>query len=80
MDHLRLWRFLAPSGLALIGLGVSVVGHATERRIKGASPVDWVLWGTGGLVLLNAGVSCFGEAVKHRTHAELSSRAGDGAS
>lgn len=71
MNHLRLWRVLAPSGLALIGFGASVVGHAVQRRTERAPVMDWVLWGTGGLVVLNAGVACFGEAVKHRALYEL---------
>lgn len=70
-NHLRLWRFSAPAGLALIGFGVCVVGYAAQRRILDWPLLDRVFWETLGLVVLNSGVACFGEAVKHRALYEL---------
>ena len=71
MTHFRIWRYLAPSALATIGFGVSIVGYAVELRTLEAGFWPWFLWGTLGLVVLNSGVAMFGEAVKHRVLFEL---------
>ena len=68
---MRLWKVLAPLGLALIGFGVSVTAHAVELRIAGAALGTWFGWGTVGLIILNSGVAVFGEAVTRRVLAEL---------
>lgn len=62
----RVWRRLAPGGLLLVGLGVSVAADASGRKSRGEAPSAWVVEGTLGLVALNAGLSLFGEAVKRR--------------
>ena len=71
--HLARWRWLAPAGLASVGLGLSVVGEATLRKGRGER---WVVVGTLGLCVVNAGLCLFGEAVKHRAIADV--RAGRG--
>ncbi|HEY0792919.1 MAG TPA: hypothetical protein VGD78_17775 [Chthoniobacterales bacterium] len=68
--HRTRWMALSPLGLVLIGLGVSVTGHATLRKHDGRK--GWVSCGTLGLALLNAGVAVFGEAVKERALYEWS--------
>lgn len=66
MDDYRAWKTLAPSGLLLVGLGVSVVADAAVRRGGGVRFATWGAEGTLGLVALNSGLSLFGEAVKRR--------------
>lgn len=66
MDDYRAWKTFAPTGLLLVGLGVSVIADAAVRRGAGASPARWIAEGTAGLVAMNSGVSLFGEAVKRR--------------
>lgn len=65
------WDEMAPRGLVLIGLGVSLTGEAIAKKIKGRGFLSWFILGTLGLIVLNAGVAIFGEAVKHRTLYEL---------
>ncbi len=54
---------LAALGLLLVGMGLSFLGHAIEVKIKGASTLVWVVWGTVALVVTNTGLALFGEAV-----------------
>lgn len=63
--HRRLWLIKAPLGLALVGTGVSIVGHATLLKAAVAD-AGWIVWGTLGLIVLNAGLAVFGDAVKDR--------------
>jgi hypothetical protein len=67
-EHYQKWDELAPRGLTLIGLGLSIVGMAIINKSKGKS---WFIGGTVGLIIVNAGVAIFGEAVKHRTLYEM---------
>lgn len=60
------WDELAPRGLMLIGLGVSITGEAIIAKSKGRGFLRWFVLGVIGLVCINSGVSVFGEAVKHR--------------
>lgn len=57
---------MAPVGLMLCGLGLSLTGEAII--LKGAeSPFwHWFVLGTSGLVVFNSGLSVFGDAVKRR--------------
>ena len=71
MSHLQTWRLYAPLGLALIGLGASLLGHSIELKIEGVALITWFIWGTSSLAVLNAGVAVFGEAVKHRALYDL---------
>lgn len=66
-NHLRKWLIFSPVGLALIGLGLSIVGDAATRKAKGQRLREWFPQGTLGLILLNSGIALFGEAVKHST-------------
>jgi|LakMenEpi03Aug12_release.lakeMendotaPanAssembly.Ray.scaffolds.fasta_scaffold3949212_1 hypothetical protein len=68
---LKKWRIFAPLGLATIGAGVSVIGHAIGLKITQASVWEWFTWGTAGLIITNAGIAVFGEAVKCRVLFEM---------
>lgn len=57
---------MAPLGLAMIGLGVSLSGEATLLKGAEAPLWQWVSLGTAGLVALNSGIAIFGDAVKRR--------------
>lgn len=71
MTQLHKWRLLAPSGLATIGFGASLLGHSIELKTTGAPLAQWFLWGTLSLVVFNSGIALFGEAVKARLLYEL---------
>jgi hypothetical protein len=75
MTNFQKWRLFAPLGLAIIGLGASLLGHSIQLKTQGATTLSWFLWGSGSLVVLNAGVALFGDVVKHRVLYELSKRA-----
>lgn len=64
--HYKKWKWQAPVGLTAVGLGASLLGHASNMKARGASTWKWVAAGTASLVVLNAGLSVFGDAVKHR--------------
>lgn len=63
----RKWLIMAPSGLVLIGLGLSLFGEAAARKYAGADFWEWFLYGTLSLAVFNAGLSVFGEAVVCRS-------------
>ena len=67
----RKWKRNAPGGLALVGFGLSVTGHAIALKYSRSSNWKWVLWGTAGLAITNAGLSVFGTAVKQKTKIEI---------
>jgi hypothetical protein len=66
-DPYQKWNQLAPLGLLLTGLGLSLTGDATLRKAQGKA---WVLKGTLGLICFNAGLALFAESVKARMHYE----------
>ena len=70
-NHLQKWRLFSPLGLALVGLGASILGHSIELKTTGATFMSWFVWGTMSLIVLNAGLAVFGDAVKHRVLFEL---------
>lgn len=57
------WLLYAVGGLLLIGLGMSLFGHAVILKYENSSFLDWFGTGTLSLVLLNTGISFFGQAV-----------------
>lgn len=65
------WKWMAPLGLTLIGLGVSLSGEATLLKGAAAPTWHWVAIGTLGLVVLNSGIAVFGDAVKRRLWLEI---------
>jgi hypothetical protein len=71
MTDFRKWQLFAPLGLALIGLGLSLLGHSIGIKISGASSLVWFSWGTVSLLCINAGIAIFGEALKARVLYEL---------
>ncbi|NAZ80644.1 hypothetical protein GTR02_02275 [Kineococcus sp. R8] len=73
MDDYRAWQVLAPSGLLLVGAGVSVAVDASTRRGR-SGVARWAGQGTVGLVALNAGLCLFGEAVKRRALHDVAER------
>lgn len=66
--HYLQWAKKAPLGLLLVGLGLSVTGHAISQKSQGK---PWFWWGTIGLVIVNSGISVVGDAVRHRTLMDL---------
>lgn len=70
MNHFYKWRFFAPLGLSLIGLGLSVLGYSIELKSENAPFFSWFIWGTFSLITVNAGIAVFGDAVKHRVKYE----------
>jgi len=74
VDDYRTWQVLAPSGLLLVGAGVSTAIDASTRRGRGGSLLRWAGQGTVGLVALNAGLCLFGEAVKRRALHDVAER------
>lgn len=75
--HLRKWRILAPTGLLLVGAGLSVVGTATIEKARRAPWWKWASVGTAGLAITNAGLSMFGDSVKHRALYEWATEQSD---
>jgi len=73
VDDYRAWKVLAPSGLLLVGAGVSTAIDASTRRGSGGL-LRWAGQGTVGLVALNAGLCLFGEAVKRRALHDVAER------
>ncbi len=71
-EHYAAWSRMAPRGLALIGLGLSITGDAIVARATGRPFLRWFAAGTLGLIVVNWGVSVFGEAVKQRVLFEQS--------
>ncbi|MEL6309218.1 MAG: hypothetical protein AAFV98_07795 [Chloroflexota bacterium] len=57
------WNLMAPVGLAVLGLGLSLTGDAIASKSKGNG---WFWKGTLGLIVFNAGIAIFGEAIKAR--------------
>lgn len=70
-EYYEKWDEYAPRGLALIGFGISIVGHAIVTRSQRKPFWRWFISGTIGLIVLNSGVAIFGEAVKNRTLYEI---------
>ena len=61
--HKKRWLIFAPLGLVLIGAGLSMAIDAGFYRMKGATTINWVLYGTGALIVFNTGLSFFGRAI-----------------
>lgn len=57
------WLLYAVGGLILVGLGLSLFGHAIILKYDQARFLVWFGAGTLSLVLINAGISVFGQAV-----------------
>ena len=72
-EHYRKWRLFSPLGLAVIGLGASLLGHSIQLKTEGVATLTWFVWGTVSLIVLNSGVALFGEAVKHRALLDMKS-------
>jgi hypothetical protein len=70
-EHYEKWDDLAPRGLILIGLGVSLTGEAISAKARRRGFFNWFLKGVLGLAVLNAGISVFGEAIKNRALYEV---------
>jgi hypothetical protein len=63
MTHQQKWIILSPTGLTLIGLGLSLTLEAARAKNTGK---PWFWLGTLGLIIVNSDVVCFGDDVKHR--------------
>ena len=71
-EHRTKWAWMAPAGLATVGLGASLVGEATLRKGRGEA---YVAVGTLALCVVNAGLCLVGEAVKHAALAQANREA-----
>lgn len=69
--HYEKWDELAPRGLLLTGLGISIIGEAIAAKVKQKGFLRWFALGIIGLIVFNSGLALFGEAVKHRTLYEI---------
>ncbi len=69
--HAKSWRWIAPLGLIMIGMGFSMAGEAAVWKGQFVETWKWIAMGTAGLVVLNAGISVFGEAVVRRMWDEI---------
>ncbi|MEO0896600.1 MAG: hypothetical protein AAFY71_09395 [Bacteroidota bacterium] len=76
-NYYKKWKWMAPLGLAMIGMGLSLTGEATIMKGQEAVWWSWVAMGTLGLVILNAGVSIFGSAVQRQMWKDLAEREQD---
>jgi hypothetical protein len=71
LAYYQKWKWLAPLGLMLIGLGFCLSGQAILLKGSTGPTWEWVALGTVGLVVFNAGISVFGDAVKRRLWWEI---------
>ena len=71
---LQKWKWIAPVGLTLVGLGLSLTGEAIVMKYEGAIWYEWVAVGTLALIVVNSGLSIFGDAVVRRVWAEWEER------
>lgn len=65
-QHYEQWSTLAPRGLMIIGLGATLISHASHLKTRRKPTWQWLILGTLSLIIFNAGIAIFGEAVKHR--------------
>lgn len=65
-ENYKKWKWMAPLGLLLIGMGFSLTGEAIIWKSEEVYWLHWVSLGTLGLVIFNTGLSVFGKAVIHR--------------
>jgi uncharacterized membrane protein HdeD (DUF308 family) len=80
MDFKKKWKKHSLIGVALVGLGINLIGEAII--IKGNSPAEFdlghmALWfwiGLFGIVSINAGICFIADAVKNRMYLELEER------
>lgn len=66
-QSLKRWKWMAPLGLVLIGMGFSIAAEAALWKGSQVLTWKWVSLGTLGLALFNSGIVIFGEAVKIST-------------
>lgn len=71
------WKWMAPLGLTLAGLGLSLVGEATIWKMQELYWLQWAGLGTLGLLVFNSGLAIFGDAVKRRFWLEMEEKKGD---
>jgi hypothetical protein len=68
--HRKRWFILAPTGVVLVGLGLSLVADAAIYRYNGAPTLHWVAYGTLALGVFNSGLSIFGRAILEKIRSE----------
>ncbi len=62
----RNWLLCAASGLALVGLGLSLMGEALMLKHDQVDFAEWFWLGTLALVVINSGLAVFGKAITLR--------------
>ena len=71
MTDFKKWQLFSPLGLAIIGLGLSLLGYSIGLKLANVSTLTWFGWGTLSLITINTGIAFFGDAVKARVLYEL---------
>ncbi|HEY9116609.1 MAG TPA: hypothetical protein VIN11_02220 [Roseivirga sp.] len=67
----RNWLLFGASGLAIVGLGLSLMGEAFIRKYEATTFHDWFWLGTLALVVINSGLALFGKAIITRVKLDL---------
>ncbi len=62
----RRWLITSAVGLALFGLGLSLVGEALIKKYEAEHWNDWFWFGTMALIVTNSGLAIFGKAITLR--------------
>lgn len=65
------WLWKAPTGLIIIGFGISLIGESITAKANATSFSDWFFLGTFSLVVFNAGLCIFADSVKDRAVYEI---------
>ena len=69
------WLLYSAAGLALIGLGLSVMGEALIQKYEHGGFHSWFWIGTLSLVIINSGIALFGKAVTLRVRLDSENKA-----
>ncbi len=79
IDYKKKWWRHSVIGVALVGLGINLIGEAIIVKASGPGYFDlahaahWFWVGLFGLVAINAGISFVADAVKQRIYLEIES-------
>ena len=62
----RDWLIFSATGLAVVGLGLSLMGEALIMKYEQAAFSSWFWFGTLALIVTNTGLALFGKAITLR--------------
>lgn len=60
------WLLFGGGGAVLAGSGLCLTLEVSHWKHTGATPAEWIGWGTAGLCLFMAGISLIANAVRYR--------------